>query len=265
MPPPPDHDSATGRWLHGKRPVLGLIGGIGAGKSRVAALLADRGVLVLDADTVGHALLDQRPSREAVVDRFGEDVLDPDDPSRVDRKRLGRIVFDEPIARRALESILHPRMRRTFERAIGRAMRRGTAVAVAIDAAILIEAGWDDLCDAIVFVDAPEAERRRRVLEERRWSHADFDARQAAQAPLEHKRSRADFVIVNDGKPERLSAEVDRLLGALKGGSRGGPRSSRRAEPTTVDPSRRAPTGPRRRGAAPPRSGRARPGRPSRG
>src|SRR4051794_11820965 len=104
----------SGPWKHGAIPVIGLIGGIGAGKSRVAELLAEDGAFVIDADAVGHALLDQRPVRELIVDRFGADLLDrsgPDDaltggPSRIDRGRLGAIVFADPAALRTLEAIL---------------------------------------------------------------------------------------------------------------------------------------------------------------
>src|SRR4051794_41535325 len=118
-----------GPWKHGPIPVLGLIGGIGGGKSRVAAMLAEEGAFVIDADAVGHALLDQRPVRDLVVARFGPQILAPsaDDgadalpsPPVIDRRTLGAIVFNQPAALRQLEAILHPRMRRTFERAIAR-------------------------------------------------------------------------------------------------------------------------------------------------
>src|SRR5262249_41442195 len=142
----------AGPWKHGPIPVLGLIGGIGAGKTRVAAMLAEHGAFVIDADAVGHALLDQRPVRDQVVARFGKEILrrTPDTESGVessaeaetsatiDRRALGAIVFAAPTALRQLEAILHPKMRRTFERAIARTIRRGRARAVVLDAAILL-------------------------------------------------------------------------------------------------------------------------------
>ena len=153
----------AGPWKHGAIPVIGLIGGIGGGKSRVAALLADRGAFVIDADAVGHALLDQRPVREldrrAVRHRRSSSrsgpPMTPGGRPRIDRRSLGAIVFAEPSALRQLESILHPRMRRTFERAIARTVRRESRPRVVLDAAILLEAGWNTLCDQVVFVDAP--------------------------------------------------------------------------------------------------------------
>src|SRR4051794_3481849 len=135
-----------GPWKHGPIPVLGLIGGIGGGKSRGAAMLAEEGGVVIDADSVGHALLDQRPGRDLVVARFGPQILapsgeaeaeaatdgSPSPPPAIDRRTLGAIVFKQPSALRQLEAILHPRMRRTFERAIARTVRRGQARCVVI-------------------------------------------------------------------------------------------------------------------------------------
>src|SRR5262249_14571831 len=97
-----------GPWKRAQLPVIGLTGTIGAGKSRVATELAGLGAFVLDADQVGHALLDQRPARAEVVARFGPSVLDSDQPDRVDRAALGRIVFADPQALRDLEAIVHP-------------------------------------------------------------------------------------------------------------------------------------------------------------
>jgi dephospho-CoA kinase len=234
--------------------VIGLIGGIGGGKSRVAAVLAEEGAFVIDADAVGHALLDQRPVRELVVERFGERVLaspgagageaDTDNvtdadrvtdthtsapPSRsmlrirpvaavppsIDRRVLGAIVFNQPAALRQLEAILHPRMRRTFERAIARTIRRGQARAVVLDAAILLEAGWDTLCDRIVFVEAPRDQRLARLSAARGWTEEMLEARESAQWPLDRKRALADAVVVNDAGPESLQERVRRLAGSL--------------------------------------------------
>ena len=103
----------SGRFRHGALPVIGLIGGIGGGKSEVAALLKERGAVVIDADAVGHELLNDPGVRDQIVERFGAGVLagaggEPDQPPAIDRKALGAIVFADPEARRDLEAILHP-------------------------------------------------------------------------------------------------------------------------------------------------------------
>jgi dephospho-CoA kinase len=269
-----------GLWKHGPIPVIGLVGGIGAGKSAVAEALARRGAFVLDADRVGHALLDQPPARDRVVRRFGPEILadpsaepeavapadadaltdantDPDsDPATeldadteanpgtdacaeseagtgtdagkqaeprargkaranagppIDRKALGAIVFADGSARRDLEAILHPRMRATFERAIDRTIRRGGHKAIILDAALLYEAGWDELCDLVVFVDAPTSQRVDRVKSTRGWTAAELATREAAQMSLEKKRERADAVLENNSTPQLLDERVGAL------------------------------------------------------
>ena len=211
-------------------PVIGLIGAIGAGKSLVASSLARRGAELLDADAIGHVLLQQRPARDEVVERFGPAILlpsaGPDGGSEVDRKALGAIVFGEPRALRDLEAILHPRMRRTFEKAIRRAARRGEAPAVVLDAAILLEAGWDDLCDRVVFVDAPRADRLARVEAHRGWDDARLTARERSQRPPEAKRARADLVLPNQGSLEDLEAAIEPFWASLRATSRPQRRSS---------------------------------------
>ena len=209
---PPGQRRPLGPWKNGSVPVVGVIGGIGAGKSRVASALSRRGAIVLEADTVGHALLDQRPTRDEVAERFGKDLLVPigpdDDGLRVDRGTLAGIVFNSAAARRDLEAILHPRMRRTFEKAINRIARRREAPMVVLDAAVLLEAGWDDLCDFVLFVDAPEQLRRERVAASRGWNREQHAAREAAQWPLGRKRSRADFEVQNDAGPDRVESRI---------------------------------------------------------
>jgi dephospho-CoA kinase len=214
-----------GPWKHGPIPVVGLIGGIGAGKTRVAEDLASRGALVLDADAIGHTLLQQTPARELVLRRFGDGILDrsgaeAEGPPRIDRRALGAIVFADPAAKRDLEAILHPRMRRTFERAIARAVRLGRAKAVVLDAAVLLEAGWNELCDTVVFVDAPRERRLARLEAQRGWGAETLDARERAQWPLDQKRARADHVLINDAAPEALTAAVDTLWQTILAPSR---------------------------------------------
>jgi dephospho-CoA kinase len=196
--------------------VIGLIGGIGSGKSAVAAILAARGGIVIDADGVGHELLTQPAVRKQIVARFGESVLDQTFSAlarepQIDRSALGAIVFADPARRRQLEEILHPRMRDNFAREIERLTRQDEARMIVLDAAILLEAGWDDLCDLVVFVDTPLSVRRQRVANQRGWSLGKLDAREAAQWPCDKKRSHADIILTNDSGIDALNREVGRL------------------------------------------------------
>jgi dephospho-CoA kinase len=206
------------RYKHGTIPVIGLTGGIGGGKSEVAAILAGHGSAVIDADLIGHQLLDDSRVRAAIVARFGDQVLarsdvEPGAAPRVDRRALGAIVFADDEALEALEAILHPLMRAEFLSAIDREMRAGPSRArsIVLDAAILQEAGWDELCDLVVFVDAPREIRMQRAFRQRGWSEETLERREQAQWPCDEKRRRADFVIVNDADVERLHQELKRL------------------------------------------------------
>jgi dephospho-CoA kinase len=214
------HTNSIGPWKHGAIPVIGLIGGIGSGKSAVAAILAARGAVVIDADRVGHELLFDADVRDEIIARFGDSVLNQKvaDPGRapdIDRSSLGAIVFADPKRRRELEAIVHPRMRDRFRREIERLTRLGQSRLIVLDAAILLEAGWDDLCDRVVFVDAPRSLRWQRVAKQRDWSAGVLDSREAAQWPCDIKRSRADLVLANDSGMDELRQEVGRLDAVL--------------------------------------------------
>lgn len=204
-PRPRPRTGPAGPWLNGPIPVIGVVGGIGSGKSTVAAAFALAGGFVIDADTVGHALLDQRPVRERVVARFGPGVVTRTvdeagvETESIDRQTLGATVFSSPTLLADLETILHPRMRETFQKAIARTVRKGLARAVVLDAAILYEAGWETLCDRVVFVDSPKAIRQARVKASRGWAPEVLEAREAVQGDLERKKATADVVLPNPG------------------------------------------------------------------
>jgi dephospho-CoA kinase len=159
---------------------------------------------------------------DRITERFGAEVLSGGGravgvPPAIDRKALGAVVFGDPEARRDLEAILHPRMRSRFKAVIESELCAGggTKRFVVLDAAILLEAGWDDLCDLIVFVDAPYEERMRRVKEQRGWSREMLEVRERAQWLGDEKRRRADLVITNDAGVESLQREVERVEAVL--------------------------------------------------
>ncbi len=209
----------SGPWISGPTPVIGLVGGIGAGKSAAASAFAELGAFVLDADAIGHTLLDQNPCRDIIIEVFGEGVLAPytteGERRPVDRKALGTIVFADPFLLGRLEDILHPLMRRTFERAIGREVRRGKHKAVILDAAILYEAEWNDLCDTVVFVDSTPENRLARLEATRGWTAETLASREKAQGPLAEKRAEANHILANNDSPEALRAAAKALWPAL--------------------------------------------------
>ncbi|MHC5004807.1 MAG: dephospho-CoA kinase, partial [Planctomycetota bacterium] len=173
------------------RPVIGLSGGIGAGKSTVADLLAGFGCVVTRSDDDGRAALRDPEIRATIVGWWGREVLGPD--GEIDRGAVARIVFADPAQRVRLEALTHPWIEaRRVEQ-----WRRAPAGAPAfvIDAPLLFEAGLDGQCDAVIFVDADPAVRLRRVREGRGWDEAELTAREDSQMPLDAKRAKADYVV----------------------------------------------------------------------
>jgi dephospho-CoA kinase len=174
---------------------------------------------VIDADAVGHEVLDQSEVRRQVLERFGPRVLDSSSAcgelngGSIDRRALASIVFADPDALHALEAILHPRMLRRFEASIERLRNEALVPAIVLDAAILREAGWDSLCDLVIFVEAPLPLRQQRVARGRGWSVEDLRMREAVQWASARKRATADIVLTNDCSLEQLERAVDRFFG----------------------------------------------------
>ena len=193
------------------RPVIGLVGGIGAGKSTVARAFALLGCVVSDSDRDAKAALDEPDTRDRIVAALGQGLLDGD--GRIDRARLATRIFGDAEARRTLESIVHPRVH--ARRAAAFAAAPASDPALVIDAPLLLEAGLDAACDAVVFVDCPREERLRRVREHRGWDEAELARREAAQLPLDAKRARADHVVVNDARA--ASSDPDARPGPAAG------------------------------------------------
>jgi len=191
-------------------PVIGLVGGVASGKSFVAAELARLGAAVLDADRAGHQVLTDPVLIAEIRQEWGPDVLD--DAGQVDRKALADIVFeptDQGRGHRArLEQITHPRIGQLILEQARKASADPNVVALVLDAPVMLEAGWGDLCQHVLFVDAPTEVRLRRVLE-RGWTAEEFAVRENAQQSLKNKRTRADFVIDNSGDPEYTRAQVE--------------------------------------------------------
>lgn len=192
------------------KPVFGLIGGIGSGKSWVAEELARRGARVISGDELGHEALRQPALKAAIVRRWGKEIVGPD--GEIIRSRVAGIVFADPAERRALESIVFPWMETRFQQELAAAEKDPRVTLVVLDAAIMLEAGWDRYCDRLIFVDAPEEVRRARLAAQRGWDAAELAKREQAQMPLAQKRARADAVLHNAGSRAELSTEITRLL-----------------------------------------------------
>jgi dephospho-CoA kinase len=195
-------------------PVIGLIGGIGSGKSTVAEAFARRGAKVIVGDALGHEALRQPGIRARLVERWGPTILDA--VGEVDRRKVAAIVFaKDPRARdelRLLESFVFPWIERRAREEIAAARADGHTPLIVLDAAVMLEAGWDGVCDRLVYVHAPREERLRRLAAGRGWSPKEVEDRESVQYSLTQKATRADGAVDNSGDPEAVRRQVDDLL-----------------------------------------------------
>lgn len=190
--------------------ILGLLGGVASGKSTVAEMFRNLGAAVLDADRAGHEVLRMPAVRAAVGGRWGKEVIGPD--GEIDRSALARIVFapppNGPRELAELERITHPEIRKRLQAEADELARRKTPLVV-LDAPVMLKAGWDQLCDAIAFVDCPADQRLTRATA-RGWNAEEFRRREASQEPVEEKRGLADFVLDNSRDVSYIQKQVER-------------------------------------------------------
>jgi dephospho-CoA kinase len=190
---------------------VGLTGGIGSGKSTVARMLADRGAIVIDADQLAReAVARGTAGFDAVRRRFGDEVVGTD--GDLDREALAAIVFADESARRELEAIVHPEVRRRVADTV--IAHAETDDIVVLDSPLLIETGAHRDCAVVVVVSAdPQTQIDRLVA--RGMDEADARSRLASQMSTEEKVAFADMVIDNDGSLDELRAEADRVWDRL--------------------------------------------------
>jgi dephospho-CoA kinase len=193
--------------------VVGLTGGIGTGKSTVAALLVERGAALVDADQVAREVVEPGgPAYQPLVDRFGPGILDQS--GRIDRPSLAAIAFGDPTALADLNAITHPAIGVEMLARRDRHAAPGEVVVMDIP---LLRAEHRDLLSlaAVVVVDAPPEVALRRLVEQRSMNEEDARARMAAQPDRATRLEGADFVIDNSGDDAHLAAEVDRVWSRL--------------------------------------------------
>ena len=198
--------------------LVGLTGGIGSGKSTVARMLEERGAVVFDADVLARRAVETAsPGYQAVVERFGANVLAPG--GELDRVALASIVFADPAARRDLEAIVHPEVRRMFAEETEE--HRDSDRVVVFSAPLLVETGMHTAFEVLVVVSTTVDTQVERLMRERGMSEDAVRVRIAVQAPLEDKAAVADVLIDNEGSLEELEAQVERAwadLAARAGG-----------------------------------------------
>ena len=200
--------------------LVGLTGGIASGKSTVSRMLAERGAVIIDADEIAHSILE--PGGAAYDDailRFGREIVGSD--GRIDRAKLGAIVFSDADARHDLEAITHPRIFSEILRRV--AQGRDEASVVVVDAALLVETlpdrGKALGLDALIVVSARPRDQVERLISDRQMTRTQAQERIAAQLPVEKRLAAADIVLDNRGSLADLETSVGLLWDELTGDS----------------------------------------------
>ena len=209
---PPLSSESTTRSSLARIPLVGIVGGVGAGKSSVVRNVKSLRLHFIDADRIGHEQLAVAEIKEQIVKVFGTQVLDSS--GSIIRPNLAAKVFgDSPEnqqRRQQLNSIVHPAIRSEIRRQINAAPQ--DVDAIILDAALLLEAGWADECDAVIFIDTSLEQRQKRVAETRGWSVEELQRREASQLSLEEKRRRSNFCVDNSGKISVAAHQMEQAL-----------------------------------------------------
>lgn len=187
---------------------IGLIGGIGSGKSLVAELFGKAGAEVIDADRIAHDVLKDPRIIARIRKKWGQRVLGK--RGEIDRKKLAEQVFRSHESIEMLNRLIHPQVIKEIRRRL-KGCRKRMAV---IDAPLLLEAGQQKMCDTLVFVDAPRPLRIQRIRR-RGWNARELLRREQRQLPLKEKRKRADYIVKNSGAVQKTFDQVKRIVREL--------------------------------------------------
>jgi dephospho-CoA kinase len=203
--------------LKAGKPIIGIAGGIGAGKSAVASIFAELGAAVVDADRINHEELDSPEVVSALRQWWGSGVVRAD--GRADRNAIRAIVRENHQELRRLEGLVHPRIARRSNAMIEAFLADPAVRAVVWDAPLLFEVGLAERCDSIVYVDADPSVRLDRLRRTRSWSGEDLQRMEDSQNPLDLKKERADHIVENNSDRESLRRQVERVFSQILSGT----------------------------------------------
>ncbi len=197
----------------GRKPIIGILGGIGSGKSTVANEFARLGCAVVDADKIAHRLLDEAGVREEIVGLFGQQILDP--AGRIDRRKLAEIVFADPEKLSLLNKTIHPLVLEEAEQLIRRHNSQSRVKAIVLDMPLLLEVGWEKRCDRLVFVECDPQIRAERAKKMGIFDENQLKVRENSQISLDKKVGIADNIIENNSGFSALVRQVANIFSGV--------------------------------------------------
>lgn len=197
----------------GRKPIIGILGGIGSGKSTVASEFAKLGCAVVDADKIAHRLLDEAGVREEIVGLFGQQIVDP--ASKIDRGKLAEIVFANPEKLLLLNKAIHPLVLKETEQLIRRHNGQSRVKAIVLDMPLLLEVGWEKRCDRLIFVECDPQIRAERAKKMGIFDENQLKVRENFQISLDKKVGVADNIIKNNSGFSALVRQVADIFSSV--------------------------------------------------
>lgn len=196
------------------KPIIGIVGGIGSGKSFVADLFGELGCLVVHSDNLVAAAYNDPAIIQTLVKWWGREILAAN--GQVDKKAIAARVFKNPSDRQRLEDLLFPYVANRRRQMMEAAANDAQVLAFVWDAPLLLEAGLKADCDALVFVDAPAELRLARLAAARGWNRAEMERREILQWPLDKKRQISEYVIDNTAEADYARRQVKDVLSRIR-------------------------------------------------
>ncbi len=198
-----------------KKPILGITGGIGSGKSTVATEFVKLGCGLVDADKIAHHLLEEGEVKEQIVSLFGADILDQQ--KRIDRKKLADIVFNDQKRLFLLNKILHPLVLSRCKELIGQYQKQNDIKAIVLDIPLLLEVEWDKKCDKIIFVERNKQLRSDSIKKNGFFDEKQIKDREKFQISLDKKAAIADNIINNNCDFSQLTRQIVKIFSCITG------------------------------------------------
>ena len=197
----------------GKKPIIGILGGICSGKSTVAGEFAKLGCKVIDADIIAHELLDRKDIMERVVGLFGETILNSEE--KIDSRKLAGIVFSDSDKLSSLNKIIHPFVLERAEELIEKYYGQSQVKAIVLDMPLLAEVGWDKRCDKLIFVDCKRELRIKRAKKKGVFDENQLKIREKFQISLDNKVSITDNTIDNNSGFSALAKQIANIFSCI--------------------------------------------------
>jgi dephospho-CoA kinase len=200
--------------LFAGKPIIGIVGGIGSGKTFVADLFGEIGCLVIHSDKLAKQAYDDAEIARTLTDWWGDRILAPG--GQIDRKAVADLVFNDAKNRARLENLLFPYIASQRQRIMEEAAGNAQVLAFVWDAPLLLEAGLKGACDALIYVEAPLEVRQARAAASRGWDKGELERREKLQWPLDKKRQISEYVIDNTAEADYACSQVKDVLSRIR-------------------------------------------------